>query len=236
MNGCSTRHSPKRVAGYRGLYEKRLKDGMDWYYLRSQKGGLVPRVYNGSVEAIVCHPIPNSEEEARWLAREVSASICFVASNQRKQSRIGLERSNPEKAAAVLTEMARGTSQLRTRSKFKISGKVIDRLVRDHQELLERTLAWRAETSSRLAVKASRAFEEKLDRILDDVELLNKTSLRELVLAYQVTLDQQRTALAACPTPTRTTRVTLEDARKAIEKARAGPNSIHPSEPYDTFI
>ena len=96
----------------------------------------------------------------------------------------------------------------------------MERLVRDHQELLERTLAWRAETSSRLAVKASRAFEEKLDRILDDVELLNKTSLRELVLAYQVTLDQQRTALAACPTPTRTTRVTLEDARKAIEEAK----------------
>ena len=197
---------------------------------------MVSPVYDGSVEALLCHPAPNSEEEARWLAREVSASIRFVASNQRKQSRIGLERSNPEKAAAVLTEMARGTSQLRTRSKFKISGKVIDRLVRDHQELLERTLAWRAETSSRLAVKASRAFEEKLDRVLDDVELLNKTSLRELVLAYQVTLDQQRTALAACPTPTRTTRVTLEDARKAIEKARAGPNSIHPSDPYDTFI
>ena len=39
MNGCSTGHSPKRVVGYRGLYEKRLKDGMDWYYLRSQKGG-----------------------------------------------------------------------------------------------------------------------------------------------------------------------------------------------------
>ena len=39
MNGCSTGHNPKRVAGYRGLYEKRLKDGMDWYYLRSQKGG-----------------------------------------------------------------------------------------------------------------------------------------------------------------------------------------------------
>ncbi|MCH2332846.1 MAG: hypothetical protein MK312_15080, partial [Roseibacillus sp.] len=39
MNGCSTGHSPKRVVGYRGLYERRLKDGMDWYYLRSQKGG-----------------------------------------------------------------------------------------------------------------------------------------------------------------------------------------------------
>ena len=172
------------------------------------------------MEAIVCHPAPNTEEEARWLAREVSASIRFVASNQRKQSRMGLERSNPEKAAAVLTEMARGTSQLRTRSKFKLSGKVMHRLVNDHQELLERTLAWRAEMSSRLAVKASRAFEEKLDRILDDPEMLDRTPIREFVLAYQVTLDQQRTALASCPTPTRTTRVTLEDARKAIEDAR----------------
>jgi len=131
-----------------------------------------------------------------------------------------MERSNPEKAAAVLTEMARGASQLRTRSKFKLSGKVMHRLVRDHQELLERTLAWRAETSSRLAVKASRAFEEKLDRILGDPEMLDRTPIREFVLAYKITLDQQCTALAACPTPTRTTTVTLEDARKAIEDAR----------------
>ena len=174
----------------------------------------------GSVEALVCHPAPNSEEEARWLAREVSASIRFVARAQRKQSRTGLERSNPEKVAAVLTEMARGTSQLRARSKFKLSGKLMHRLVRDHQELLERTLAWRAETSSRLAVKSSRAFEEKLDRILDDPETLDRTPIREFVLAYQVTLDHQRTALAACPAPTRTKRVTLEDARQAIEEAR----------------
>ena len=210
-------------AGGRGSQTSSWADlkPVTWPRKKLSKGRLVSPVYDGSVEALLCHPAPNSEEEARWLAREVSASIRFVACNQRKQSRVGLERSNPEKAAAVLTEMARGTSQLRTRSKFKLSGKVMERLVRDHQELLERTFAWRAETSSRLAVKASRAFEEKLDRILDDVELLNRTPLRELVLTYQITLDQQRTALAACPTPTQMTRVTLEDARKAIEEANS---------------
>jgi hypothetical protein len=155
------------------------------------------------------------------LAREVSASIRFVASNQRKQSRIGLERINPEKAAAVLTEMARGTSQLRTRSKFKLSGKVMDRLVRDHQELLEHTLAWRAERSARLTQKASRAFEEKLDRILGDIETLDKTPIRELVIAYKVTLDQHHSALAECPSPSRTPKVTIEDVRKAIEDTKA---------------
>ncbi len=128
-----------------------------------------------------------------------------------------LESSNPEKAVTVLTEMARGTSQLRSRSKFKLSGKVMCRLVRDHQALLERTIAWRAETSSRLAMKASTAFEKKFDQILDDPETLDRTSMRDFVLAYQVTLDQQRTAVAACRTPTRTTRVTLKYARKAIE-------------------
>ena len=211
-------------AGGRGSQTSSWADlkPVTWPRKKSSKGGLVFPVYNWSVEALLCHPAPNSEEESRWLAREVSASIRFVASNQRKQSRIGLERSNPEKAAAVLTEMARGTSQLRTRSKFKLSGKVMHRLVNDHQELLERTLACRAEMSSRLAVKASRAFEEKLDRILDDPEMLDRTPIRDFVLAYQVTLDQQRTALAACPTPARTTRVTLEDARKAIEDAKKG--------------
>ena len=92
--------------------------------------------------------------------------------------------------------------------------------MRDHRELLERTHTWHVETSSRLASKASRAFEEKLDRILNDPEMFDRTLIREFVLAYQVTLDQQRTALAACPTPTRASRVTLEDARKAIEDAK----------------
>ena len=154
------------------------------------------------------------------MAEEVAASIQFVARAQRRQSRMGMERTNPSKAAALLVELARGTSQLRIRSKFGVSGKVVSRFVRDHQELLERTHLWRAETGARLAVKASRAFEQKLDRILDDPETLDRTPMRDFVLAYQVSLAQQRAALAACPTPTRTSRVTLEDARKAIEDAK----------------
>ena len=44
--------------------------------------------------------------------------------------------------------------------------------------------------------------------------------MRDFVLAYQDTLDQQRTALATCPIPTRISKVSLEDARKAIEDAK----------------
>ena len=172
------------------------------------------------METLTCDLAPNSAEEVRWLAGEVADSIRFVARAQRRGGRMGMERTNPSKAAALLVELARGTSQLRIRGKFGVSGKVVSRLVRDHQELLERTHAWRAETGARLAVKASRAFEEKLDRILDDPETLDRTPVRDLVLAYQITLDQQRTALAACPTPTRTSRLTLEDARKAIKDAK----------------
>ena len=82
-----------------------------WPRKKFSKGVLVSPVYDGSVEALACHPAPNSEEEARWLAREVSASIRFVSRNQRKQSRMGLERSNPEKAAAVLSVELHSLSQ-----------------------------------------------------------------------------------------------------------------------------
>ena len=92
----------------------------------------------GFVEALACHPAPNSEGEARWLAREVSASIQFVAGAQRRGARVGLERTNPERAAAILTEMA-STSQVCARRRFKISGKLVSRLAMDHRELLERT-------------------------------------------------------------------------------------------------
>jgi hypothetical protein len=170
------------------------------------------------METLTCNLAPNSKEEEHWLAREVSASIQFVAGAQRRGSRVGLEKTNPERAAAILTEMA-STSQVCARRRFKLSGKLVSRLAMNHRDLLERTCGWRAERSARLAVKASRAFEEKLDRILDDPETLDRTPMRDCVLAYQVTLDLQRAALAECPAPIRTSRVTLEDARKAIEDA-----------------
>ncbi len=172
------------------------------------------------METLTCDLAPNSAEEVRWLAGEVADSIRFVARAQRRGGRMGMERTNPSKAAALLVELARGTSQLRIRGKFGVSGKVVSRLVRDHQGLLERTHLWRAETGARLAVKAASAFEEKLDRILDDPETLGKTPIRDLIRAYQVAFDQQRAALATCPAPTRTRRVTLEDAKKAIEDAK----------------
>ena len=39
VNGPKRGDSAIRVSGYRGLYTKRRKDGMAWYYLRCQKGG-----------------------------------------------------------------------------------------------------------------------------------------------------------------------------------------------------
>ncbi len=132
-----------------------------------------------------------------------------------------MERTHPSKAAALLVELARGTSQLRIRGKFGVSGKVVSRLVRDHQGLLERTHLWRAETGARLAVKAASAFEEKLDRILDEPQTLDRTPMRDLLLAYKITIDQQRAALAECPSPTPTrSGITLADAKKAIEDAK----------------
>ena len=90
----------------------------------------------------------------------------------------------------------------------------------DHRELLEATHRWRAARGARIAAKASRAFEEKLDRILGDREMLDRTSIREFVMAYKITHDEERTALAACPTPARTSRVTLDDAKRASEAAK----------------
>ena len=131
-----------------------------------------------------------------------------------------MERTDPERAAAILTEMA-GTSQAVARRKFKVSGKVVGRLAIDHRELLERTAGWRAARGARIAAKASRAFEEKLDQILGDREVLEKTPILGLIRAWQTASDQERAALAARPTPTPTrSRITLADAKKAIEAAK----------------
>jgi hypothetical protein len=114
-----------------------------------------------------------------------------------------------------------GTSQTVARRKFRLSGKLVSRLAMDHRELLERTAGWRAARGARIAAKASRAFEEKLDQILGDREVLEKTPILGLIRAWQTASDQERAALAARPTPTPTrSRITLADAKKAIEAAK----------------
>jgi hypothetical protein len=164
---------------------------------------------------------PGSEPEARWLAREISASIAFVADGQRRLPRMGLERRNAARAGAILTSLARGISRARIRSEFKLSGKVLARLVIDHRDLLERTRAWRVQTASRLATKAATALEAKLDILLEDPAALAKATVKDLCLTFAITTDQQRAALAECPRVRETAKITIQDALDAIETAKS---------------
>jgi hypothetical protein len=162
---------------------------------------------------------PNSEEEQRWLASEVAASVETVGQTQRMRNIMGLERRDPERAARIVTELARGTSRQRIRTNLKVGGKVLTRLVADHHELLARTRAWRVQTSSRLASKTAAALEAKLDGLLEDPELLHKTSVKDLAVCYAIASDKERAARGEMPVVRHEHKVSIDDARLAIEAA-----------------
>ncbi len=59
VNGPKRGDSAIRVSGYRGLYTKRRKDGMAWYYLRSQKGGSGRWINLHTTDKASCVPLPS---------------------------------------------------------------------------------------------------------------------------------------------------------------------------------
>jgi hypothetical protein len=64
-------------------------------------------------------------------------------------------------------------------------------------------------------------LERKLDALLADPELLQRTPVRDLVLSYAVTLDQERASRSECPVVRETAKITIADALAAVEAAKS---------------
>ncbi len=165
--------------------------------------------------------MPDSPEEADWLAEEVSGSVRFVADQQRTRRRSGLEVQDPAKAGAVLTALASGQSCRSIQKEHRIGSKALSRMRRDHAEVLQRTHAWRAESATRLQLKAASALEAKLNDVLASEGTMSRTSVRELALCYGITVDKERAIHDERPAPEQRSKVTIDDAMDAIATAKA---------------
>jgi hypothetical protein len=175
---------------------------------------------------------PGSPEEADWLAEEVSASIRFVADQQRTRHRSGLEVQDPARAGAVLTALANGQPCRSIQKEHRIGSKTLSRMRRDHAGVLQRTHAWRAESATRLQLKASAALEAKLDHLMESEEAMSKANVRELVLCYGITSDQERMINCDAPVSAPDKKVSIEDAMLAIQQAKANvTRSLDPNLP-----
>lgn len=61
---------------------------------------------------------------------------------------------------------------------------------------------------------------KKIDRILQDDALLDKTPLNVLAISGAVHVDKAEVLAGRVPSPPSSPKITLEDAQRAIEEAR----------------
>lgn len=160
-------------------------------------------------------------EEGVRLAREVALSIEFVGQRSRDHGVPQLlESKDPERAAAVLTMLARGESERAVIAEHNVGKGTMTRMRVHHSELLESTRSYRTQMASHLQVKASQALEKKLDRVLSDEEALDKTTVKDLSFGYGITTDKQRIILGESVATPQERKVTINDAIELIEAAK----------------
>lgn len=88
------------------------------------------------------------------------------------------------------------------------------------------TRVHRSLKATQIQLKAADALEKKLEDVLDDDELRAKTSVKDLALGYGIATDKQRVIQGESAVHvTHEHKVSLDDARKAIEDARAEVSS-----------
>ena len=141
---------------------------------------------------------PGTPEDDDKLAKAIYDSVDFVAKENKKRGITSTEVKNPERACAILALICRR-----------------------HSEIVEATRTHRSLKATQLQLKAADALEKKLDRVLDDEEKLDKISVKDLALGFGITTDKQRAIHGEGSVVTHEHKVTLEDARKAIDDAKA---------------
>tara|TARA_Y100001938_G_scaffold151094_1_gene245919 strand:+ start:83 stop:640 length:558 start_codon:yes stop_codon:yes gene_type:complete len=165
---------------------------------------------------------PGTPEDDEKLAEAIYDSVCFIAEEKRKRGSTSvLEIRSPERACAILGMVCRAVPERTICKEMRTGFDVIRALKRRHAEIVEATRSHRSLKATKLQLKAADALEKKLDRVMDDEESLDKVSVKDLALSYGITTDKQRSIHGEGTVVSHEVKVTLEDARAAIDEAKA---------------
>jgi len=159
---------------------------------------------------------PEQEEE---LAAEIASSVEFIAQHSGGGA-TKLERDNPERACEIVALLCRGLPVRVIIGQTGCNAQTVARLRRDHGDVITKTKYYRSVQASRLQLKAADALEKKLEDVLADEEVRGKTSVKDLAMGFGICTDKKRLIDGEGTVVTHEHKVTLEDARKAIEEAK----------------
>ena len=171
---------------------------------------------------------PGSPDGDLKLAAAIADSVEFVAGKNRSkgQGLSILEAKDPARASAILAAVCRGVPERTIIREIGTSFDTVRALKRRHHEIVTATRVHRSLKATQIQLKAADALEKKLEDVLDDDELRAKTSVKDLALGYGIATDKQRVIQGESAVHvTHEHKVSLDDARKAIEDARAEVSS-----------
>jgi hypothetical protein len=131
-----------------------------------------------------------------------------------------MELADPERACRIVAMLCRGVADRVICEQTGVSKSPLNRLRAEHSDVIERTKTHRSIQATRLQLKAAEALEKKLDDVLEDEEVRAKTSVKDLAMGYGIATDKQRIIHGEVTVVTHEHKVTLEDARAAIEEAK----------------
>ena len=156
------------------------------------------------------------------LAKAISDSVEFMRTGSKATKTMLLEVKDPEKACSILALICRGVVERTIIRECGTSFGVIRALKTRHHEIIQATRVHRSLKATQIQLKAADALEKKLERVMDDEDQLDRTSVKDLALGYGIATDKQRVIQGeSAVVVVHEHKVSLEDARKAIEAARA---------------
>ena len=164
---------------------------------------------------------PGNPDDDDKLAKAINDSVDFVRAAHKKRKTTSMEIMDCEKACQILAMICRAVPERTICKEMRTGFDVIRALKRRHAEIVEATRSHRSLKATKLQLKAADALEKKLDRVMDDEESLDKVSVKDLALSYGITTDKQRSIHGEGTVVSHEVKVTLEDARAAIDEAKA---------------
>lgn len=134
-----------------------------------------------------------------------------------------VEVSNPKAAVQALEMLAEGVSHERTMKETGLGWEALVALKTRHKMALDERRAQLANDSFDMAERARALIVKKTNRLFNDTEALDKTSLKDLSLSYAIAVDKGMQALGEATqiVEVKQGKPSIEDAMKAIQEAKA---------------
>jgi hypothetical protein len=157
-------------------------------------------------------------ETRAQIRKEVAKAIVAAGENGRS-----IEARQPERAARLLELMAEGRSWRSIVEEEKVDWYTLVGLRARHRGLIDKRKEIVAQDAMELIEGARMLQQEKMKMLSEDEGALRRTNLRDLAMSYGIYADKffMATDGNRVTIEHKTGAPSIEDARKAIEEARA---------------